>query len=186
MRHGAMSRCQCVAAALAAVMAYAPVRAQGVSPLEPGTRVRVFSPSIGRDGLIGNLLAVADDTLSIRPENRADTVRLVRSELTRLEQSTGRHSHALRFAGIGLLVGAAGGAITSKASGDDKKIWWGGYSPRQDAVAMGIVGFIVGGVIGGNFPTEDWAPLQLHSGSRISVTPRIGRQATLAYVVTFE
>ena len=189
MRHGSVTRCQCLAASLAALVPLAPLRAQSVSTPEPGVRVRVFASSIDRGGLVGNLVSFAHDTLAINPENRADTVVVLLSELTRLEQSTGPRTRSLRFGGIGLLVGAVGGAILGRASGDDPPTIWGNTASekaRMDAIGLGVVGWIVGAVIGSNCPTEGWTPLRLPSGARISVAPLGGMRLALAYSLALQ
>ena len=100
----------------------------------------------------------------------------------------GQHSRTLKFAGIGMLVGAAGGAIAGLASGADDPTWWErkiGDKARINAVGFGIVGAFVGAVIGSNCPTELWAPLRLASGNRIGLTPQRHSRIALELSFTF-
>ena len=162
------------------------LQAQGISSLEPGARVRLFTPSVGRGGLVGTVVRPVRDTLAILPAKGSDTVVVAVAELTRLELSTGRHPHALKGMGIGLLVGAAGGAIAGWASGDDRG-WFGltaGEKARIGATLFGVAGSLVGGAIIGR-ATEGWEVVRLPSGSRISVAPRGNAHVALAYSVAF-
>jgi hypothetical protein len=186
MRHATLSRTVCLLAALVATTGCVHLQAKSGSSFEPGTRVRVSSGGVG---LVGTVVALVRDTLTIRPVKDSDTVVVVvLSELTRLERSTGRHSHARMGMGIGLLLGATGGAIAGHARGDDKGSWW-RYTAlekaRIDAVDYGTAGALLGLIIGGNFPTEDWQLVPLSSGSRISVGPRSGARVALTYSVAF-
>lgn len=185
--HSILGRSVCFIAAFATVAGGAPLQAQGMLPLDPGTRVRVFGPSVVSGGLVGVVVGLVPDTLAIRPAERSDTVVVALSALTRLELSTGQHSHTLKGAGVGLLLGGVGGWIAGSASGDDRGSWY-GYTAREKAhmgaVLFGAAGALVGAAIGGR-PTEGWAPVRLPSGSRITAAPRSDGRLSLVYSVAF-
>jgi hypothetical protein len=188
MRNATLSRSLCFIAALTTAPGFVPLEAQSVPEPRRGTRVRVFAPSIDRRGLVGNLVALARDTLAILPSGRPDTVLVAFPDITRLEESVRQHSRTLEFAGIGLLVGAAGGAIMGLARGADDPTWWersNSGEARINAVGFGIVGAIVGAVIGSNHPTELWAPLRLSAGNRVGLSPRCGSRVALGYSFSF-
>ncbi|HEY4670437.1 MAG TPA: hypothetical protein VIG78_00100 [Gemmatimonadaceae bacterium] len=187
MRDATSGRLICAAAALAVVAGCTPLQAQSVS-LEPGTRVRVFTPSTGSGGLAGSVVALEHDTLTLWPEKRVETVAVALSELSRLELSKGMHTHALKGCGIGLLLGATGGAIAGHLSGDDQG--WFGLTANEKAVTgavvFGVAGALVGLTIGSHFgATEEWASVRLPSRGRLGVAPRSGAPFALVYSVAF-
>jgi len=186
MRNATRGRCLCLVAALATAAACVPLQAQIVSSLVTGDRVRVFTPSLSREGVVGMIVGRAPDTLTILSAEHSDTVIVPLSELTRLELSKGRHRNGLKGMVIGLLLGAAGGAIAGRASGDDRG--WGDTASQKelsDAVACGVAGLIIGGTIGSNSETEDWVVIRPLSGSRLSVAPRSDHRLAVAYSVAF-
>ena len=176
------------AVAAVAVAASGSLEAQDAPSLEPGARVRIFAPSVASNGLVGTVVGLSRETLTLQPERRSDAFVVALSELTRIELSTGRRTHARRDMGIGLLIGATGGAIAGRASGDDKGGWFGltaGEKAQIGAVVFGVAGAIAGALVAGNTSTEEWKLLPLPSGSRVGVTPRSDGRVALTYSVTF-
>ncbi len=99
------------------------------------------------------------------------------ASITRLEVRRGRKSNWAEGAGIGLLVGAATGAIIVVASGD----CGGGFGPcptaGQGAVFLGGLGGVIGLIIGASTTTERWVEVPLDR-LRVSFAPqRDGRFA---------
>ena len=189
MRTATLGRATCLVAALAAMTGCVPPPSERGVSWGPGTRIRVSTPSAGGDGLVGSLVGLVGDTLTLLPAKRSDTtVVVILSDRTRLERSMGRHTHALKGAGIGLLVGATGGAIAGHVSGDDKGGWF-GYTASDKAhigaVTFGIAGALVGLAIGGNLQTEEWQLVRLSPGGRIGVVPRSDARVALAYSFAF-
>jgi hypothetical protein len=185
MRNAMSGRFVCSLAALAAVVGAAPIQAQSVS-LEPGVRARVFTPSVDTGGLAGTVVLLVRDTLIFRPDRRSDTLTVALSELSRLELSKGKHTHALKGCGIGLLLGAAGGAIAGHTTTSTKD-WF--LTPNEAAAVgggiLGVAGALVGATIGSHFGvTESWAQVPIPSRSRVSIVPRDGAMA-LSYSFVF-
>lgn len=150
---------------LLAVTPLLPVAAQA-PPIEPGTRVRV---TISDRGIrhVGALRAVHSDTLVL------DTLRLVRTAITRLEVSPGRRGHAALGAAIGAVglgvVGAVVGYEICQAAdcGDD----------ADGAMLGGGAGVVLGGLIGlgvgALIKTDRWEETSLER-LRVSFTRRSG------------
>ncbi len=87
------------------------------------------------------------------------------ASINRLEGSRGRKSNWAEGAGIGLLVGAATGAIIGLASDTDS----GGFAPcctaetlaAVGALVFGGVGGVIGLIIGASTTTERWVEVPL-------------------------
>lgn len=176
------------AAAVAAVAASVSLEAQDAPSLQPGARVRVFAPSLPTSGLVGTVVGLSRETLTLEAAKAPVSFVLARSELTRIEVSTGQRTHVRRDMGIGLLIGATGGAIAGRASGDDKGSWFGMTSwekARIGAVVFGVAGALAGALVAGNTSTEEWKLVPLRSGSRVSLAPRSDGRVALTYSVTF-
>ena len=62
MRNATLGRTVCFVAVLATVAGCVRLRAQDGVFLEPGTRVRVFTPLVGSGGLIGIVVGLVRDT----------------------------------------------------------------------------------------------------------------------------
>ena len=162
-------------------------RAQGPAPLAPNTRVRISAPSRQLNGVIGAVIVNRGDSLWLRGERVGDTLVLAVRDLTRLEVSRRQDTHGLAGAGIGLLGGAAVGAILGYAAGDDKPSSSQSSSCRNEdfcfsgpnfyltagnkaaigAVGLGVVGAAIGGVVGYTHRTDRWESV-LAPGPRVA------------------
>ncbi len=156
--------------------------------LAPGARVRLYASQTadGRYGrFVGQIVSRVPDSLTLKPEDDLPVVVPVAS-ITRLEVSRGRRSNWAEGAGIGLLVGAATGAIIGLASGDDPPCprsgwfcsrWTAGTKAGALAVVFGGVGGVIGLIIGASTTTERWVEVPLDR-LRVSFAPqRDGRFA---------
>ncbi len=151
--------------------------------LAPGARVRLYASQTadGRYGwFVGRIVRWVPDSLTLKPEDDLPVVVPVAS-ITRLEVSRGRRSNWAEGAGIGLLVGAATGAIIGLASDPN----CGGFAPCFTAeslaaglaVVFGGVGGVIGLIIGASTTTERWVEVPLDR-LRVSFAPqRDGRFA---------
>ena len=128
-----------------------------------GDRVRVTAPPSGLANQIARVESVRNDTLVLQLKNETRSVPI--AALSRLDVSTGRHRHTLQGAGIGGLGGAALGAISGYASGDDDPNQFlamtAGGKAALGAVLIGGVGLVVGSVVGALHVTDQWTTLPL-------------------------
>ncbi len=149
--------------------------------LAPGARVRLYASQTadGRYGrFVGRIVRWVPDSLTLKPEDDLPVVVPVAS-INRLEGSRGRKSNSAEGAGIGLLVGAATGAIIGLASDTD----CGGFGPcgAEEVAALAVVfgglGGVIGLIIGASTTTERWVEVPLDR-LRVSFAPqRDGRFA---------
>ncbi|HKW11781.1 MAG TPA: hypothetical protein VJO33_15445 [Gemmatimonadaceae bacterium] len=174
-------------AALATMAGCARLQAQTALSLARGTRVRVVVPVFDSGGTVGIVSRLVGDTLTIRLLQRSETLIIVLSEETRLEVSTGHHTDALKGMGVGLFLGAAGGGIAGRASGDDKG--WFGFTANEKAglgaAFFGVVGALAGAAIGGNHEREGWTSVVLPPRSRIGAVPSGDHRVAIVYSVSF-
>lgn len=135
-------------------LAALPLRAQGISLLQAGTRIRVTSSRSGSDPLVGSVLRLVRDTLVMATVGGSALLTLTTSQLTRLEVSDGRDRATWGFGGA--LAGAAalglGTGIALK--GQDPS----GLASFVGFIAGGVVGFFLGAVGGALAAPEQWRP----------------------------
>lgn len=137
----------------------------GINPLaiSPGTEVRISQSFDGKHFKRATVVKTDQDTLRVHFP-RADAISAIAwNQVTRMDVRTGRHSNFWKGLGIGLLAGAATGALigSSSASGKD------GYTPSavgaMGALGVGSFGAITGALLGIVLRTETWRPVALHS-----------------------
>ena len=144
--------------------------------VQPGTRVRVTSPTLVSP-LVANFLEQRGDTLRFIENERGRGVwSLGLSQIDRLETTageTGRSKSAMRKGAlIGGAVGLATGilfAATFDPSGDNRK-----YSRVQTGIVAGAAGAGFGFFIGSLVSTERWVNVPLPSQSTNLPTTGIG------------
>jgi hypothetical protein len=141
--------------------------------------------------LTGRLVAMSDEAWTIVVDGHPAPFRLPRNVVGAIDVSRGRSSSAKRMlkgAGIGLLLGAAGGAAFGEATGSDCSphsvdCWF----SRSDTAALGAIGIgalgaVVGGIVGA-LPAEQWqrmptsgrhVSLGLHHGRGVEVSVAFG------------
>jgi hypothetical protein len=147
----------------------------GAQPVvKEGSRVRIeirreaVVPGTGEGvPLVGRIEAMRDDVLVIALKGRATPLSLPRSAIVRLEVSQGRQTGGagfLRGAGLGLFLGAAGGAlfgIAANSSGDGLFNYSTGDTAALGAIYGGALGVLIGGSLGIAFPGERWSAVPL-------------------------
>lgn len=152
------------------------LHAQGVLQISPGERVRISSTALS-DRVAGTVLGVRGPTLIVRAENN-DTVYASWPDIRRLETSLGasRSATAVRYGGIGLLVGGATGALFGYATYEDanESEWCLMLCSRKDATVfggtlLGIITGTVGGILGALAPAERWERVALPASAEISL-----------------
>ena len=142
--------------------------------VQPGVRVRVVSPAAGT--VTGRVTAVQGDEFLVARDRLADTVRLSANQLASLDLSVGRHKRRWRGAGLGLLGGAALGAVIGAAtyqkpdcSGEAYFCDLGrGFDASFGAVVFGGVGAVTGALVGAG-SADDWKPLSLRSRTSLEL-----------------
>ena len=149
--------------------------------LAPGARVRLYASQTadGRYGrFVGRIVRWVPDSLTLKPEDDLPVVVPVAS-ITRLEVSRGRRSNWAEGAGIGLLVGAATGAIVFGLASGDCEGWCftAESAAAAGAVVFGGLGGVIGLIAGASTTTERWVEVPL-ARLRVSFAPqRDGRFA---------
>jgi hypothetical protein len=150
-------------------------------------------------------VAVDGDRFVLRRDAASDSVIFGFSQVSKLEVSQGRHGRALTGLAVGLVGGAALGAITFAASDTKPKCpaangGWDfcglfyqgpGVYAGVGAVLGGLSGGVLGTVIGSFIHTERWRAVSvdrvvLHPQASISVMPsQSGPQLALRLGVRF-
>jgi hypothetical protein len=144
--------------------------------LVPGARVRVTHPAEGVR--VGTALAVTDDQLFVRWADGTDTVGVPLAEVTRLDVSIRRPKYrALKYAGIGLVAGAAVGAMAGAASYDDSDAFFGrGALAAIGASMLGSLGGVIG-LLSGVVHSDPWQEVPLDR-SRLGIVIPSGSKGT--------
>ena len=133
----------------------------------PGSRVRVYAPSINAEQFVGTVVGSKADTLTLDAEIWLDGVWKPRLDvayagMTSLELSRGRHSNA----GKGALFGGITGAVAVAAAAFSGGGAWDGGVWARATIVVGL-GTGVGALIGSLSHKEDWQAVPMDS-------PRIG------------
>lgn len=116
-------------------------------PPDSGTRVRVFRTAERFPAEIGTFVRATDDTIFIR--NRHGALRGVAlSRGLRWGVSVGSQSHVLAGMGIGLLSGAAVGAVVGLAAASRDRGFSRGGLVATGAMLFGIPGALIGAIAG--------------------------------------
>ncbi len=138
-----------VAAFLCASLTAVPARAADPPAAEPGQRVRVTAAASGLHGVVvGTLLRVGPETLSVADAERGAVTELPLASVTRLEVSRGRRRHTR----AGLLLGTAVGLALAPLVWSDNSTPCGDpWAPREctkgerAGFAAATVGLFAGG-----------------------------------------
>jgi hypothetical protein len=177
------------AAALGAALVGTTTSGTAETPI-PGERVRVSIADDGHHTIVGNIVAVDQEGVSIQGETSksggARLVRLAWRDVSRLDRSSGESRATGAGVAIGVLLGGfAGGALGASAASQGCSL-----SCQSDggpaiggvlgAIVGAVGGGVLGGVLGGRVPTERWERVDAPRLA-IGVTPmRRGAAATLA------
>jgi hypothetical protein len=136
-------------------------------PLAPGLRVRVLSAVLGDRAQTGSVVSATSDTLLFLPAKQSVATALSTPNIARIEVARGTHTRKLQGAALGLLAGAAAGAIWASAAYKAPKcqpntfcldIWGQGGDTVAGGVLGGLVGVVVGMIVGDR-PTDTWVPV---------------------------
>jgi len=159
--------------------------------MEVGDRVRIHLNDRTHPS-IGTLVARSADSCTIARSGGALDTSVAMSSIRAWERSEGTHRQWGRGALIGGVVGATIGAVGGYAgTSDDEFIVSPGEAAFSGAVAFGIAGAVLGGLIGLRFETDRWvhmpleqAPAMLDDREGVLLVPRPARRVrvTLATV----
>ena len=145
--------------------------AQQLSLIQPGTRIRVTSPSCGLNKQVATLEMSRSDTLVLGSE--ISTAQCSLDDITRLDVDGGRKVSAARAVGFplaGFLVGGVTGGLIGYATCAPCNYELEGLAPVFGTALGGAVGFVAGLVVG-LLPRDSWAEIPLER-MRVSVAPR--------------
>ena len=165
---------------LLATVAASPVQAQ-VQPSR-GERVRITSRELPNGRSAGILERATADTVVLSGHS------ISRRSIDRVELNTGRKSHGLAGAGIGLIVGVGAGALIGCAVHCGEDASNDGESDLLVGVATvggALLGTLIGGVVGGLFIHSDrWAVSSLGVISILPVVDPRGRMGLSVSLTT--
>ena len=178
-----------IAMASVLLMAGASLRGDDAGTIAPGTRLRVFAPTLGRQPLVGVLQSFGADELILAAGGPPRVVVVPRQAVTRVDRSGGRHSRGrwtARGAGLGLLAGVAIGLASGACADDLTALFTFGTCDRGlKAVLGGILGTPTGALIGFAMPPgERWerVPLnQVRSAVRSPSRPAKAVSVTISF-----
>lgn len=180
--------------ALLLQVGYVPCAALEVSP---GTRVRVTAPSIAEHRIVGTIVTIGADTLTLKTKRKvepfilnsngqAETLAIPFASVTKLEVIRGKKRNVVKGAGIGVVVGGLSGVVYGFSEGDDPPGGILGWTAKEKAAMLGIMGSLSGGVLGaliGALKTTDrWEKAPLDR-LRLGLMPQ--RQGGLALSTSF-
>jgi hypothetical protein len=140
-------------------------------PLTPGLRVRILSPALGWRPKTGSVVSATSDTLVFLPAKQSISTALATPKIAAIEVARGTRTHKLQGAMLGLLAGAAAGAIISSATYKPPKcaadtwcfdVLGQGGETAIGGMLGGLLGILVGSVVG-NRETDNWVPVQVPS-----------------------
>ncbi|HJQ12568.1 MAG TPA: hypothetical protein VJ840_16160 [Gemmatimonadaceae bacterium] len=138
-------------------------------PVDSGSRVRIVAVGIGDRARVGTLVSTSPDTLVVN-ERKSTAFTVAAPDVVRLEVSRGTRTYRAKGTLIGLLAGAAGGALLGTATYSPAKCTTGEWclDMGQEFAAAGgaVLGAIVGTLVGysiGASPRDIWEAVPLPS-----------------------
>jgi hypothetical protein len=129
--------------------------------LQAGARARILGPATDSQYTLIKVASATPDSLHYRLDHVFETRAVAWQQISKMEVSSGSHSHFLLGAGLGLLggivVGALGAASASSGqggytAGDRQRLGiWAGVVPVLSVVAGAVLGLVA--------RTDDWIPV---------------------------
>ena len=164
-----MLRVMAICAVVIAKGAFAQADSVVSWPVDSGSLVRVKAASLGPTFRRGTLTSTTTDSITLEP-SRAGRFSVGLDQITSLQVLQESHTEKAKYTLIGLLVGAAGGAILGAATYAPGKcdpsaiicidVFDRGSTAAMGAVLLGAVGGLVG-LMAGASPKETWASVPL-------------------------
>jgi len=153
--------------AVLAAVAPTEILSQDKPSIKPGSRVRVTAPSVFDKRVAGTVSEVKSDTLAVSVEEGVSVLLVSLKDVTRLEVSHGRRSHAGLGAKIGAMTGFVTGFVLVVATYEECT----GFCPAPDpgpvgtaaiaGLAFGIGGAALGAIVGALIKTDRWEEIPL-------------------------
>ncbi len=133
-------------------------------PIDSGSVVRVSATTLGAELRRGTLISTTSDAIVIAPKDQT-AFSVPTANISKLEVMRGTHTAKAKYALIGLLIGAAGGAALGATTYSDSCTqgefcldFGRGFAAASGAVLLGAVGGLIG-VLNGASPKETWVPV---------------------------
>ena len=143
-----------------------PALAQTISvQADSGSRVRVSSAILGVGRQVGTIRSLSRDSLVL--QRGGTTAAIAISDISRIEVSTGRKTHAAAHAGGGLLIGGLVGIAFGALTFEENSL----IGPQTRSESAFLAGAVLGGLgaiigfVGGSIPSEKWVPATIASRS---------------------
>ena len=157
---------------------------QETSVFEPGVRVRVTAPACGLSGRATEFRALRADTLVL------DATECPLASVTHLDVSRGRKSLAILSASLGFAAGAAGAVVYCKSvkknefSEEGACVVFDSDTTPYQALLVGGLGGLVGGIVGYFIKTDRWEEVPLER-VRATLAPQSYGRFALGFSVRF-
>jgi len=150
----------------------------------PGTWIRFVADSVGTR-IVGRVVSTTRDSITIQGALPSMSERQIRestqstfaiSTVRGAEVLTETHGHGFEGFGIGLLAGAAAGALLASGTWDDSptepQLFPKGQTIGIMAGLGGILGGVLGAALGHGLRSEVWAPAAGAISARVQKAPR--------------
>jgi hypothetical protein len=132
-----------------------------------GARVRVTAPGSALDKHVTTILDERGDSIVVDVQGRSQTLWL--ADLTALEVSTGKRTHAKRHAVSGFMLGALTGVVIGLATYEEcvprgfLTCLMSGpeYSAVGGLILGGAAGAVIGGAVGSRHSDDRWSSVRL-------------------------
>jgi hypothetical protein len=121
---------------------------------------------LGDQKQTGSVVSTTSDTLVFLPAKQSTSTAISTPYIFAIDVAHGTHTQKLTDALVGLLVGAGGGAIIGYATYKRPKpcAFCIDFGPGAQAIAVGALGAIGGGLVGVIFglrQTDTWVPVSV-------------------------
>ena len=153
--------------------------AHGAQPLPTGQRIRVVSRELRGQLVAGRLLAIDDETLLLKADDRVQPIRLRRAFIGQIEVSRGKRSGAGKGAligGVALGIPAAALGLLRAAFGACFMCEGPGPHPEPDYLVGDTAGFVLGATIGGTIGAAIGSTSKSERWERVSLSVAVAPQ----------
>jgi hypothetical protein len=136
----------------------------------PGHEHAVGLPRPGM-ALVGRVVSLDEASITVDPGRGGMILEIPRGVVSRIETSR-RAPVGKRIVvgmGVGFLSGALGGAVLGVAGSDDDDFFTREANAAMGAVALGLAGSLVGGIVGAARAGERWEPIALSGQGPLSL-----------------